>query len=335
MKMHIKQLLCGTWIKKRGGREWTKEEIESSMLGKAPGSPNLAILSFNGSFHGRLLGCLTTTHSKPLHKLDFPAFDWPMAPFPRLSYPLENNIEKNRKEEERCLSEVERLIIESRKTGKSEVAALVVEPIQAEGGDNHASPKFFQGLRDITKKHGVAFIVDEVQTGVCATGTFWAHQQWNLSSPPDLVTFSKKTQLAGYFYRNEFRPKQSYRIFNTWMGDPFRLLQLEVVVNTIKKDKLLENTKISGEFTLNGLKELEKLHYPLISNVRGVGTFIAVDAPDAKTRDTLIQKIRLRGVELGSCGERSIRLRPALIFKPKHAAIFLDAFDAAVHDFKK
>jgi len=215
------------------------------------------------------------------------------------------------------------------------VAALVVEPIQAEGGDHHASPKFFQGLRDITKKHGVAFIVDEVQTGVCTTGTFWAHEQWNLTNPPDIVTFSKKTQLAGYFYKNELRPKKGYRIFNTWMGDPFRLLQLEVVTNTIKKEKLLENAKITGEFTLNGLKELEKMYTPLIANTRGAGTFIAVDAPDAKTRDDIISKMRLKGVEIGSCGDRTIRLRPALIFKPKHAAVFLDALEAALREIKK
>ena len=77
------------------------------------------------------------------------------------------------------------------------VAGVIVEPIQSEGGDNHASPNFFKGLRAITRKHNVLLIVDEVQTGVGATGKFWAHEHWNMDEPPDMVTFSKKAQTAG------------------------------------------------------------------------------------------------------------------------------------------
>ena len=84
-------------------------------------------------------------------------------------YPLEEFKRENAEEEARCLAEVDRLI----STWSSPVAAVIVEPIQGEGGDNQASPAFFQGLRDLTKKRGVLLIVDEVQTGVGATGKFW------------------------------------------------------------------------------------------------------------------------------------------------------------------
>jgi len=77
-----------------------------------------------------------------------------------------------------------------------EVAAVLVEPIQGEGGDRHASPAFFAGLRRLCTEHGAAFIVDEVQTGGGATGRFWAHEAWGLSEPPDIVTFSKSIALA-------------------------------------------------------------------------------------------------------------------------------------------
>jgi len=117
-------------------------------------------MSFEGGFHGRLFGTLSSTHTKALHKLDIPAFDWPAATFPTLKYPLEANVSHNRKEEERCLEEVEKLI----RTWHVPVAGVIVEPVQAEGGDNHATPFFFQGLRDITRKLGVALIVDEVKT---------------------------------------------------------------------------------------------------------------------------------------------------------------------------
>ena len=202
--------------KQRGeGVEWSDNEIASCIANSAPGSPDLAVLSFANSFHGRGFGSLSTTRSKAVHKLDIPAFDWPQAPFPALKYPLDQHADENAKEEKRCLDEVERLIT----TWRFPVAALIVEPIQSEGGDNHASAAFFQGLRDITKKHGVVMIVDEVQTGFGATGKFWGHAHWNLSSPPDIVTFSKKAQTAGYFFGDKMLvPDKAYRQFNTYVS---------------------------------------------------------------------------------------------------------------------
>lgn len=202
--------------RERGDGDWTEEEMTSSVANAKPGSPDLAVLSFADSFHGRGFGSLSTTRSKAVHKLDIPSFDWPQAPFPRLKYPLEQHVEENDAEERRCLAEVERLIT----TWRFPVAALIVEPIQSEGGDNHASPAFFQGLRDITKKHNVVMIADEVQTGFGATGKFWGHEHWNLSSPPDIVTFSKKAQTAGYFFGDQMLvPDKAYRQFNTYVHD--------------------------------------------------------------------------------------------------------------------
>ena len=144
-----------------------------------------------------------------------PSFNWPQVPFPQLKYPLEENIGVNRREEERVLELVEKTI----KEWSSPVAALIIEPIQSEGGDNHASASFFRGLRDITKQQGVLFIVDEVQTGVGSTGTFWAHEKWGLEKgeEPDIVTFSKKFQAAGWYFNNDkLIPNKPYRQFNTW-----------------------------------------------------------------------------------------------------------------------
>lgn len=155
----------------RGGAEveFTEEEMKSSMDNKSPGAPDLSIMSFTTGFHGRLFGSLSTTRSKPIHKLDIPAFNWPQAPFPKLKYPLDQHAKENAAEEQRCLAEADRIIRE----WPLPPAAVVVEPIQSEGGDNHASPAFFQGIRELTHKHNILFIVDEVQTGVGATGKFW------------------------------------------------------------------------------------------------------------------------------------------------------------------
>ena len=118
------------------------------MYGKQnPGASDMSILSFDKGFHGRLFGSLSTTRSKAIHKLDIPAFPWPRAPFPQLKYPLEDFETENRDEEQGCLYQLESIIENS----PSQIAAIIVEPVQSEGGDNHATSFFFQGLRDITK----------------------------------------------------------------------------------------------------------------------------------------------------------------------------------------
>lgn len=96
--------------KERAGAEWTSEEITSCVDNAKPGSPELAILSFKDSFHGRGFGSLSTTRSKAIHKLDIPSFNWPQAEFPALRYPLEKFAAENTAEEQRCLRQVEDLI---------------------------------------------------------------------------------------------------------------------------------------------------------------------------------------------------------------------------------
>lgn len=95
--------------KKRGG-DPSEEDLNSCMCNSEPGSPDITILSFKGGFHGRLFGSLSTTRSKAIHKVDIPAFDWPVAPFPKLKYPLNKNVEANQEEEARCVQEVYYLI---------------------------------------------------------------------------------------------------------------------------------------------------------------------------------------------------------------------------------
>lgn len=309
----------------RGGAdaEFSAEDIASSMNNQAPGAPELSILSFKTGFHGRLFGSLSTTRSKPIHKLDIPAFDWPQAPFPVLKYPLEEHAAENAAEEQRCLDETERLI----KTWHAPPAAVVIEPIQSEGGDNHASPAFFRGLRELTKKLNVLFIVDEVQTGVGATGKFWAHEHWGLSSPPDMVTFSKKAQTAGYYYgSNELRPNKPYRQFNTWMGDPARAILFRAIIKEIQRLDLVNHTAATGAYLYDGLKRLSERYPQEIQNLRGKGqgTFIAWDSP---RRDEVLKKAKGQGVNVGGSGESAVRLRPMLIFQEKHADMLLERLE--------
>ncbi|KAF5873707.1 putative 4-aminobutyrate aminotransferase protein [Botrytis fragariae] len=309
----------------RGGAhvEFSEEDIASSMLNQAPGAPQLSIMSFKTAFHGRLFGSLSTTRSKPIHKLDIPAFDWPQATFPLLKYPLEDHVVENQKIEEEALADVERIIT----THHLPPCAVVVEPIQSEGGDNHASPAFFRGLRALTKKHNVLLIVDEVQTGVGATGKFWAHEHWNLDTPPDMVTFSKKAQTAGYYFGNpELRPNKPYRQFNTWMGDPARAILFRAIIEEIERLDLVNNTAKVGDYLYGELERLAKQYPGEIQNLRGKGqgTFLAFDS---NRRDEVLKKAKSVGINIGGSGERAVRLRPMLIFQEHHANILLEGLE--------
>jgi len=112
-----KQAFVWYMRKQRNGRKPTKEELESSVINQPPGAAKLSILSFHGDFHGRTLGALSTTHSKPIHKLDFPSFDWPIANFPRYKYPLESNVAYNNEQDKSCIQNITDLIDEWKSKG--------------------------------------------------------------------------------------------------------------------------------------------------------------------------------------------------------------------------
>ncbi|KAG0730260.1 4-aminobutyrate aminotransferase, mitochondrial [Chionoecetes opilio] len=343
---HICTMACGScsnenafkaiyiWYrtKERGGSvDFTQEDIDSCMVNQAPGCPSYSLLSFHGAFHGRTMGCLATTHSKPIHKMDIPSLDWPIARFPLYKYPLEEHVRENQEEDRRCLEQVEELIHKYNSLGKP-VAGIVVEPIQSEGGDNHASPHFFQQLQQIGKRTGAALLIDEVQTGGGPTGKIWCHEHFDLPEAPDIVTFSKKMLTGGYFCKEEFRPPQGYRIYNTWMGDPSKVLMLKEVVNVINRDRLLDNVNETGDVLYKGLATLEQRFPQHIDSLRGRnrGTYIAFDGNTGAKRDAIIGKLKQQGVHTGGCGDKTLRLRPALIFQPHHAHIFLDKLETVL-----
>lgn len=330
----FKQVFMNIQHQHRSGAAPSDLDMSSCMANQPPGSPPLKILSFRGGFHGRLLGALSATHSKPWHKIDIPAFPWPVCDFPTTKYPLAEYVEENQREEARVLSLCDDLLERD-----PTVVGMIVEPIQAEGGDRHASPAFFRELRRIAEKRNVAFIVDEVQTGVGATGTFWAHEQWSLSSPPDYVTFSKKMQIAGFYHKRATRAPHPWRNFNTWMGDPVRALQAGVIIDTVDASGLCNYAKDIGAYLqsqLNVLGNIPKIAATRkLNNIRGSGTFCAFDVESgedggSRDRDALLEAMRERGVLLNGCGERGVRIRPALVFGKREVDFFLDVLETSL-----
>lgn len=311
---------------------FSTEENESVMKNEQPGSPELAILSFKRSFHGRLFASASCTCSKPVHKLDLPAFKWPKAEFPAYQYPLDKYEAENKAEDDRCLKIVEDIY----SSWHCPIAGLLIEPIQSEGGDNHGSSYFFQGLRDITLKHGSLMIVDEVQTGVGATGKFWAHEHLDISPAPDMVTFSKKFQTAGYYFHDpEIVPNTPYRQFNTWCGDPARMILGGAIGAEVVKHDLPSVTKRVGAYLFAKLEALQTKYPSYFKNLRGKdrGTFIAWSFEEPSNRDKFLSEMKTVGINIGGCAEDSVRLRPTLVFEEKHADILVDGIEKVLSKF--
>lgn len=267
------------------------------------------VVSFAGAFHGRGLGPLSATHSKPIHKADLPAFPWPQVPFPASRWPLDRYADDNARAEAESLRELERVL----DAYAGRVAAVLVEPVQSEGGDRHASPAFFQAVQRLAKRAGAAFVLDEVQTGVAISGTWWCHEQLALPTPPDLVTFGKKMQLGGFFASPEYAISQFGRMYQTRNGDRARGLLAMAIFEAIEAEDLLRNVRETGAYFLSRLQELSEAHPALITDARGKGFLLAFDLPTPALRDEFLKRCQRRAVFATYTGTRSVRLRPHLV----------------------
>uniref|UniRef100_A0A1I8FC29 4-aminobutyrate--2-oxoglutarate transaminase n=1 Tax=Macrostomum lignano TaxID=282301 RepID=A0A1I8FC29_9PLAT len=157
------------------------------------------------------------------------------------------------------------------------VAGLIVEPILAEGGDIHARPEYFKALRSLCSKLDVPLLVDEVQTGGGLCGTYWAHESNGLGQPPDAVTFSKRTLLGGIYFSDNLVPDQQYRVYNTWLGEPSKVMLLEAVIRTIKRGETDGLGSGGWHRADQGAQGLSQRYPQLINSPRGAGIMCAVD----------------------------------------------------------
>lgn len=282
------------------------------------------IVSFAGAFHGRGIAGMTATHSKVIHKADLPAFGWPTAIFPAARWPRERYADENLRAEAEALTSLEHLL--DKYAGR--VAAVLVEPIQSEGGDRHASPAFFRGVQALAKQAGAALILDEVQTGMGITGKLWAHEHLDLPTPPDMVTFGKKMQMGGFFAGPEHDISQFGRMYQTRNGDRGRALLGLETLRTIERDDLLANVRDTGAYFLARLQELSERYPTLLTEARGLGFLLAFDLPTAALRDEFNKRALRRGVFASYTGARSVRLRPHLVTRKEHVDEAMDVFFA-------
>jgi len=313
------------WMNRERGTDEVGEDEQYNSNENVGEGRKLSILAFRGAFHGRTFGCISCTNTRGRIKVDIPTLDFPFADFPQMKYPLEDHVAENKATEQATLDQVRRIIHERRDEGRP-VAGMIIEPIQAEGGDRSATDDFYRNLRQLALEENVYFICDEVQTGGGVSGKWWAHEHWNLETPPDVVTFAKKMNSAGFFYRSAMSNNWGPTVFNTWVGDPARLVVLDAILDTVAENNLCENAANTGNYIKSELTKIAETN-PNVTNVRGRGTLVAWDHQSMAQRDFVVQNAMERGLLLGGCGTHAIRLRPSLMFEKRHADEFLTLFE--------
>lgn len=275
------------------------------------------VLHFEKAFHGRTGYTMSLTNTKPGKTKYFPQFDWPRVISPAMAYPAtEEHIKQTVALEDQAIRQAERYFEQY----KDDIACIIIEPIQGEGGDNHFRQEFHQALRDLADKHEALFIYDEVQTGVGLTGKFWAYEHY---VTPDILAFGKKAQVCGILAGKRVDEVEtnvfnvSSRINSTWGGNLVDMVRFGQILKVIEEDNLVENAAKTGEYLQNKIAGLEN-DFEAITNGRGKGLFCAMDLPNAESRDALVQQCISNGLMILGCGEKSVRFRPPLIVEEKH-----------------
>ncbi len=276
------------------------------------------IMHFREAFHGRTGYTLSLTNTEPVKIKYFPKFDWPRIENPKITFPLDGeNLSAVKAAEERALSQMNEAFVRN----DGDIAAIIIEPLQGEGGDNHFRAEFMQALRTAATDNEAMLIFDEIQTGLGLTGKMWCFEHFDMK--PDIVCFGKKSQVCGIACskRIDEAPdnvfKASGRINSTWGGNLTDMVRCQRVLEVIEEENLVENAARMGQRLLDGLKGVQGNFSGLVLNARGLGLMCAFDLANSELRDKLFAKAYENGLMVLKTGVRGIRFRPALNVVPK------------------
>lgn len=282
------------------------------------------VIHFKQAFHGRTGYTLSLTNTKdPRKYMYFPKFDWPRITNPKLKFPeTSENLAETISLEQQALREIHSAIDKN----PSDIACLIIETIQAEGGDNYFRPEFFKELRRICDENDIILVLDEVQTGIAMTGKMWGYQHYGII--PDVISFGKKTQVCGILANKEKFDRvehhvfqESSRINSTFGGNLVDMVRFKLILEVIEKENLVEQAEEKGNYLLQKIEQLT-IDFPTLSNARGKGLICAFDFQDAELRDNFINKTLSHNLLILGCGDRSVRFRP-------HLTVSLEEIDKA------
>jgi 4-aminobutyrate aminotransferase len=297
------------------------------------------IIAFLGAFHGRTMGALSLTASKPQQKRRFS----PLVPgVTHVRYPYAyRGCSGGPQEEEAfalgCARFIEEKLFKS-VLAPEEVAAIFVEPIQGEGGYVVAPTNFMRELRRICDRHGILLVADEVQSGMGRTGKWWAIEHTGVE--PDIVCMAKGIAsgmpLSACVSRAGIMDWAPGSHASTFGGNPVSIAAALATINILEREGIANAARV-GEFILERVRGWKQTH-PLVGDVRGRGLMIGVELvkdkatrePAADLRNRIVNLAFERGLMILGCGESSIRICPPLIVKEEEASVALDIFEEAL-----
>jgi L-lysine 6-transaminase len=278
------------------------------------------VIHFEHAFHGRTGYTMSLTNTSPEKTKWYAQFDWPRVSTPIMEFPYtDKNHENLLQKEAASIAQIKTAF----EVNKDDICAIIIEPIQSEGGDNHIRGAFLEQLRQLCDDYEAMLIYDEIQTGVGLTGKFWCNQHFGPKARPDMIAFGKKMQICGILAGNRIDEIEHNvftvpsRINSTWGGSLTDMVRATKILDIINEDNLCANAAYAGEYLQQQLIHIAET-YGNISNVRGRGLLTAFDFKTTEQRNRFIQKGLDKNVLFIGCGDKSIRFRPALIMATEH-----------------
>ena len=278
------------------------------------------VLHFEQAFHGRTGYTISLTNTLPDKTKWFAQFDWPRVSNPKIKFPFtDDSYDELLKREALSIAQIKNAF----EVNKDDICAIIIEPIQSEGGDNHFREEFLEQLRTICDENDALLIYDEVQTGVGLTGKFWCHQHFGKKARPDIIAFGKKMQVCGILAGAKLDEIETNvfnvpsRINSTWGGNLVDMVRSSKIMEIVEEDHLCDHAAAMGEHLQNQLLKISKKD-ERVANVRGRGLLTAFDFPTKELRNKFVEKGMEHGVMFLGCGSQTIRFRPALIIQKDH-----------------
>ena len=291
------------------------------------------VIHFREAFHGRSGYTMSLTNTDPVKTAHYPKFNWPRIINPKIKFPLKDNLTEIIKLETQAIDDIYSAI----KNNRDDIAALIIEPIQGEGGDNFFRKEFFEKLREIADENEILLMVDEVQTGIGLTGKMWAYEHF---VEPDMVAFGKKVQVCGFMVNNKIDDisenvfKKSSRINSTWGGNLTDMVRSRKYFEIIEEENLVENARIMGNYLLENLLEIQNEFPEYISQARGLGLMCSFDLPNPELRTKFLKEIYRGKLIMLGCGVKTVRFRPPLIIQKNQIDQGMKIIRHVLHNFQ-
>ncbi|HSB07872.1 MAG TPA: acetyl ornithine aminotransferase family protein [Blastocatellia bacterium] len=334
----LAQVTPGDFAKKVHYGNSGAEAMEGALKAVIYATGRNKFIAFRGAFHGRTFGTLSLTASRAAQRRGFgpQALDVTHVPYANpIRFPLTRNAGES--VGKRVARYIEQTIFKTT-VAPEDCAAIVVEPIQGEGGYVVPTPDFLPELRRICDEHGIALIVDEVQTGMGRTGKLWAVEHFGVA--PDVMCMAKAIggglPLGVTLAREDLMRWHVGAHASTFGGNPVAIAAAMKTFE-ILENGVMKNAAEMGAYMLDRLLELQEKHEP-IAQVRGLGLMIGVEIardreanePWTELRDKIVVECFNRGLVIQGAGESAVRFSPPLIVDREQVDFALDTFDAVL-----